>query len=895
VRLCILISVVCVLTAFGSTRPEPGFDPREVARQVRSTHSTPGRLESLSPALDDGEFLIDTNSTLVPAPGNQNNPVIAFDGANFLVVWEDHRGGAYTDIWGTRVTPQGTVLDISGFIVSQVVYDQLCPAVAFDGANFLVVWQDYRSLYHSDIYGARVTPGGVVLDPSGFAISQAEGDEAYPALAFDGANFLVVWEDYRNGDTSDIYAARVTPGGTVLDPSGIPISTAANGQYSPVVGFGGPYFTVVWQDCRTSADDPDLYAARVTPEGVVRDPDGFAVSRAPRVQGAPAIGFDGTNFLVVWQDLRDLQDLDIYGARLTPWGVVLDGGGIPIAKAGSSEFSPDVAFDGANFLVVWQSATILNSDIYAARVTPQGTVLDTLGFVISVAGNLQVAPALAFDGANFLVVWQDYRNGVYSDIYGTRVTPGGELLDPFGFVIPQAAREQLAPVLAFDGANYLVVWEDHRGGSPDIYGARVTPGGTVLDPDGIAISQAPNWELTPALAFDGANYLVVWEDRRSGNSDIYGARVTPGGTVLDPDGIAISQATSSQNYPAIGFDGANYFVVWQDHRNGNDFDIYGARVTPAGTVLDPGGIAVSSAAGDQLTPAIGFDGASFLLAWSDYRNGDYSDVYGTRVTPGGTVLDPQGLAVSRAPLDQSNPVLGFDGTNFLLAWTDYRSGIYSDIYGARVTPQGMVLDISGLIIVRAAEGQYSPALGIGFDGTNYLVVWEDYRSDQPDIYGAVVTPDGMVSGSGPVVRQEGNQLHPALARGAGNELFLVYQGWVGRLGDKTYNTDRTWGKFNPVPGSIEESPKPTAYRSRPTATIVRGVLFLPRSLDPSIPSALLDISGRKVLDLHPGANDVRILAPGVYFCRLTAGFTPSAEPPAVGRRPSAVTKVVITR
>jgi len=30
---------------------------------------------------------------------------------------------------------------------------------------------------------------------------------------------------------------------------------------------------------------------------------------------------------------------------------------------------------------------------------------------------------------------------------------------------------------------------------------------------------------------------------------------------------------------------------------------------------------------------------------------------------------------------------------------------------------------------------------------------------------------------------------------------------------------------------------------------------------------LLDVSGRKVLELHPGANDVRALAPGVYFVR----------------------------
>jgi YVTN family beta-propeller protein len=63
-------------------------------------------------------------------------------------------------------------------------------------------------------------------------------------------------------------------------------------------------------------------------------------------------------------------------------------------------------------------------------------------------------------------------------------------------------------------------------------------------------------------------------------------------------------------------------------------------------------------------------------------------------------------------------------------------------------------------------------------------------------------------------------------------------------------------------------------RPAPVATVARGVLFLPRSLGPSIPSVLLDISGRKVLDLHSGANDVSRLAPGVYFVRGSgAGHT----------------------
>ncbi|OYD15942.1 hypothetical protein CH330_04245 [candidate division WOR-3 bacterium JGI_Cruoil_03_51_56] len=51
------------------------------------------------------------------------------------------------------------------------------------------------------------------------------------------------------------------------------------------------------------------------------------------------------------------------------------------------------------------------------------------------------------------------------------------------------------------------------------------------------------------------------------------------------------------------------------------------------------------------------------------------------------------------------------------------------------------------------------------------------------------------------------------------------------------------------------------------------MLFLPEAVggERSAASAmLLDITGRKVMELHAGANDIRHLAPGVYFIRNEA-------------------------
>jgi hypothetical protein len=88
---------------------------------------------------------------------------------------------------------------------------------------------------------------------------------------------------------------------------------------------------------------------------------------------------------------------------------------------------------------------------------------------------------------------------------------------------------------------------------------------------------------------------------------------------------------------------------------------------------------------------------------------------------------------------------------------------------------------------------------------------------------------------------------------------------------------------------IEESFKPQASSPKPDASIIRGTLLIGRELSAVSrgPLALLDISGRKVLDLTPGPNDVSRLAPGVYFVR--DGSQASTSPP------QAVRKIVIQR
>jgi len=114
----------------------------------------------------------------------------------------------------------------------------------------------------------------------------------------------------------------------------------------------------------------------------------------------------------------------------------------------------------------------------------------------------------------------------------------------------------------------------------------------------------------------------------------------------------------------------------------------------------------------------------------------------------------------------------------------------------------------------------------------------------------------------------------------------------------THGYGEIWFSTN-APAAIAEQPMQPAIIAQPSATVISDVLFLPNmgtvrkmrtvpeGTVPIFRAALLDVSGREVMDLKLGANDVSRLGPGVYFVR--------SGPSAVSRGLSAVTKVVVTR
>ncbi|MCY1022017.1 MYXO-CTERM sorting domain-containing protein [Pyxidicoccus sp. MSG2] len=325
-------------------------------------------------------------------------------------------------------------------------------------------------------------------------------------VAWGGGVYLVVWDDDRNGNT-DIYAARVTPDGTVLDPGGIALTTAVNAQKNPAVAFDGTRFFVVWEDARVCCDD--VYGARVDPDGTVLDPQGFLVSDAREVL---------TNGLVLNLEQHDL----------------------------------DVAAGGGYWVVTYAAADPLG-DIFAVRLTPEGQVVDAKDLYLSKSSfNSERFPQLAFNGTEFLVVYSNYvgsRNDGRDYTEAARLEPDGthEFLNHFW------SSSQNASV-ASHGEDFLVV---HRQGA-NLQTALLKADGTVREEGFAAEAEQSPWKST-AATFDGNYFLVAWAEGAAG--DIRGVLLEPDGTPAGCDILELAMSGARETQPRLASDGTRHSLM----------------------------------------------------------------------------------------------------------------------------------------------------------------------------------------------------------------------------------------------------------------------------------------------------------------------------------------------
>jgi hypothetical protein len=356
--------------------------------------------------------------------------------------------------------------------------------------TFLAISRD-RGLTFGDPIRVSDHPAGAVA-------------ELHPAVVARGNRVYVVWQEFVNGRDDDdgrIRLARLDGRGRKRGPDVRVDDADGVGKWMPAVTLVGRTPVVAWIDERDPGPDNEplehVYAARATAdmtsfEPAVRVDAGTPVDLALHLDNkwAPTLVARREAVYAAWADFRN-YNWDIFFARSD------DGGRTFGANVRVDDF-PDfervnerptlaVARNG-RLHVAWTDLRAREPDtnVFYTRSDDAGATFEanrqlddsSVGFDVDTdTPTNQWHPSLAVVRDNLFVAWQDNRLG-NNDIFFTTSTDDGdtfaaaERVDDTGTGTSEQSRPHLALVGHGGHRACVVVWEDDRNGTSDIYSAR---------------------------------------------------------------------------------------------------------------------------------------------------------------------------------------------------------------------------------------------------------------------------------------------------------------------------------------------------------------------------------------------------------------------------------------
>jgi MYXO-CTERM domain-containing protein len=655
-----------------------------------------------------------------------------------------------------------------------------CPRAAFGRSSYLVVhslrYDDYD--WRHELAGTRLDRDGHVLDR--FAIPIAAGDNVDPCapVVFTGASWLTVWSAHGN-----LWCARMSEDGTVLDPGGVDTGVPAtsvndaafDGSRTLVVSRPG-HVTLIENDCRQGAPRAELTrtsGAEIGLQNLAFDGRHYWVAYTEKLVGSTdklwlqdvsTTGIPAGSRLLAMESRRTRQSSDSInqtflggrvGSALGKSILVYGHAGRPMQDAaGFRTLSESGVFGAAQPLVVSSSQyeslpsaiTTVGEGVVVGTSAP-GTSLAKLEIdgssVLSVLAEPQFS--LASDGTNVLIPYleQDYSVPRSQSLARLRDAQ----LQPLSAPAPlrEGAADQSGVQVVSNAGVALVLWSD----AARILGTRFSDSGGVVDSEPLVICAPDNWGSSPALitaTVSGSDFLVTCREGSVPNPRWWG-RVVPRSGALDTQKFSLPDYTQANS---IGSDGSRYVSLSHDTRydpsaGGAEHQIHATLLSTSGVPLDGSRILLRVAPPDSYgyswTGAVVDTGTDFLVATS--FKPFYSDPLPTELHR----LARDGRVVSVTSTNWIGPIdqLLWNGEQGLVL---FRDATQTRLQAGRVTASGSPLDAQALALSEtAAQFAEDTRPSAAWDGSHYWVTWKDARRvplASDDLFVARVGADGSV-------------------------------------------------------------------------------------------------------------------------------------------------------
>jgi len=363
----------------------------------------------------------------------------------------------------------------------------------------------------------------------------------------------------------------------------------------------------------------------------------------------------GSLIHVFWSDTRDGNG-EIYYKRSTDKGTTWSSD-VRLTQALNLSHLPAVAQSGGILHLVWADNRSGNDEIFYKRSSDSGTTWDA-DFRLAFNSRSSTLPAVASSDSMVHVVWMDYRDGNY-EIYYKRSTDSGISWAPDERLTIDTALSQY-PSVCSSGPEVHLVWFDSKAGTPEVFYRRSTDEGASWQPDTL-LTVPPDTAAYPCISASGETVCVVWHDFRDGfpNSEVYFKRSTNAGLTWFSDS-RLTFSTGVSQCPSLFVSGSNIHVAWEDRRTGNSEVFY--KRSQNGGMSWESDVRLTYASGYSWYVGISAADSCVFLVWDDTRDGNYEVYFKRNPTgnlPSGVEVQEKRVQLPTGFIFRPNPFTSF--------------------------------------------------------------------------------------------------------------------------------------------------------------------------------------------------------------------------------------------
>lgn len=358
------------------------------------------------------------------------------------------------------------------------------------------------------VVASKLVPGDLqtCLNPQPIAPMQLAGGASVFAatpLVWNGRDYAAVWVD---GADMRLHFRRFLADGRPAAPAVTLSALPSSSDDSPSLVWTGTHYGVVW-----IAGEPaswnQVYFLLVRPDGAPEGAESM-VSHSSTTCYAPSLAWSGTGYCVAWHGYSD-TNFAVLATLLDSDGSIAGGGAysdIPIIASGESHSFPSVAWSSTaqSYEVVWDDySSQAHHEIWGAQISPTGIVSATVVLISGPSNSRR--PNLCASGNTFGVTCVDYRNG-YSAIYFAKLNASGMKIGN-EVALTNGPQGSSFPKIVWTGAEYGVFFVSARTGTTfELYMQRVDSFGTRVGTNIILTSNSD--ALMPFAAFGLRGYLA---------------------------------------------------------------------------------------------------------------------------------------------------------------------------------------------------------------------------------------------------------------------------------------------------------------------------------------------------------------------------------------------------